>query len=283
MRLLLFLLLLSNIVFAQQKPKTDCNTIFVCIDSLSYKQLFANSFIKDTLFFCREETTNTTEDQYTGKYAIGKAATLEFFKPTQENKISNHLHDFGIEFKTRKLGDLASIQHQAKKYRYTLDTSTTQLNEQDTILPWYKTLAIKPPKANFELSILEYQAAYLNYLGFTPAAITQSMDFEAFYQQLANGRKYPRQFRKFKSVTLQIGKSKMALVKQFCLLNGMIQKGNSFSNHEFTIYLEIINDTSISKVKAIELELIETQKQHIVQVSDNITISVAKKSCTISF
>ena len=81
-RLLYLLLLLPLGIFAKPKQATiDCNTIFVCIDSLSYATLFDNPFIRDTLFICREQQTTTSNDAYTGKYAIGKAATLEFFKP----------------------------------------------------------------------------------------------------------------------------------------------------------------------------------------------------------
>ena len=104
-----------NLFFGQQKNKIDANTIFICIDSLSYQKIFSNSFVHDSLFICRENTTKTNDDNYTGKYAIGKSATIEFFQPSKENKIGNHLGDFGMEFKTRKLGALNKLIKVFKK------------------------------------------------------------------------------------------------------------------------------------------------------------------------
>ena len=74
----LSLMFLQSICFGQLKsiPKTDFNTIFICIDSISYKQLYQNKYIKDTLFFCREKQQETNTDSYTGKYLIGESSTI---------------------------------------------------------------------------------------------------------------------------------------------------------------------------------------------------------------
>lgn len=61
---------------------------------------FLNSYIKDTLFFCKVETTTTNVQTYSGLYLIGKSATLlSLFQLQKGNKIGDKLGDFGIEFK----------------------------------------------------------------------------------------------------------------------------------------------------------------------------------------
>ena len=75
----------------------DCNTIFVCIKEKDFETLFDNSFVKDTLFFCQENTTKTVTDEYSGKYFMGEFATLEFLQPSKNNKFGDHLNDIGIE------------------------------------------------------------------------------------------------------------------------------------------------------------------------------------------
>lgn len=89
MQTLILFLITAQLAYTQSK--TECNTIFICIDSLSYEQIFSNVYVRDTLFFCREQTTKTLADEYTGKYAIGKAGNLEFFKPNNIDKIGNQL------------------------------------------------------------------------------------------------------------------------------------------------------------------------------------------------
>jgi hypothetical protein len=275
--------LFANNVIAQKKVMTDCNTIFVCIDSISYKQLFTSLFIKDTVFVCHETTTNTKDDQYTGKYAIGKSATLEFFMPKPIDKIGNHLYDFGIEFKTRQFGDLNLLIAKIDKRKTAIDTNTTQLNDLDTILPWYKTLLVAPSNPHFELSILEYQKEYLNYLGFDKKEILSPMTYEYYNQKISNGKKYPRQFNKIKSVTIQINKSQIEGLKYFCLLNEMKQKANTFYKDEFAINFEIIDQSTISKISKIEIELIDVQPQRTIEVSNNLMFKISNKTCEIIF
>ncbi|MBK8353755.1 MAG: hypothetical protein IPL21_19535 [Saprospirales bacterium] len=57
-------------------------------------------------------------------------------------------------------------------------TSTTLTILDSLSIPWYKTLSLTNPKN--ELTILEYQADYLLYLGFTKKQISQSMTFKEY-------------------------------------------------------------------------------------------------------
>ena len=106
------LLLLSIVTLGQESSKKlpiDINTVFVTIDEQTYQKLFENSFVKDTLFFCKNQSNKTNKEDYSGKYLIGNAATIEFFAPMNTSKTGDTFGDIGIEFKTRKVKDRKSV------------------------------------------------------------------------------------------------------------------------------------------------------------------------------
>jgi hypothetical protein len=281
MRYFLTLLYLLKIVIAQTNIQADCNTVFVCIDSISYQKIFNHPFIKDTLFFCKESSTTTTTQNYTGKYAIGKSATLEFLAPNNNNKLllGDHLHDFGIEYKTRKVGDLLSLSKIAATKKISLDTSTTQLVDQDTTLTWYQEIFKK--KENYNLSILEYSPDYLDYIGFSKAEINQSMTYEYFNQKLSGGRKYPRQFNKISAINIQIHQDGLQDLIAYCSLIGLHKKGNRFLNNDFTIHYTIVQKTKPAKTNSIMIKLIDKQRPQNITISNQVKIEVKEYNCTI--
>ena len=269
--MVLFLLCITN-ALAQNKVKTDCNTIFVCLDSISRNAIFSNSYLKETLFFCKVETTTTNVQTYSGLYLIGKSATLEFVQPQKGNKIGDKLGDFGIEFKTRKLGQLDVVFENSKKNHLKVDTLTIKFNQADTLLPWYKELSFK--KRNFELSVLEYQKEFLKYLDFNDNEISNEMTYEQFNEHLSGGKKYPRQFNKMKSVTILINKNDLQSLKQFCELNQMKKGKNSFYNDDFKINYTLSKSTVAAAIKKIEVEFINPQPQQKIQLTKQLQFEV---------
>jgi hypothetical protein len=283
MKKLLALLLISNFAFSQVRPTTDCNTIFICIDSSTYESLFKDSYTKDSLFIAKEQSTQTNSDNYNGKYAIGEAATLEFFKPKPTGQFGDHLGDFGIEFKTRKFGELNKIIEDAKTLNFAIDTQITNLSETDTIIPWYKTVQLLHSKSNMELSFLEYQTEYLNYIGFEGDELTKEMTFSEFNSIISNGKKYPRLFKKITSITIKIDKNSFHEVEQFCKLNKMEKQGNSFANSDFKIITEISAGEHKAKIQKISLQLITEQKAKTIIISNNLKYIIDGNHCDLIF
>lgn len=263
--------------YAQQLPKVECNTLFVCIDSISYEQLFKNTFVKDTLFICKEQSTKTTDDNYTGKYAIGQSATLEFFKPSLQDKLGNHFGDWGIEFKTKQLGQQDYFIQKASKQKLAFDTATTFLKE-DTVLPWYKTFQLVSPYKTHQLSVIEYQASYLQLLGFTQEEIVAPMTYKQFNEKMSGGKKYPRQFNQIKAVTIASSKNEADFNNTFTSLIGAKQMGNSFA-----LLQNISTKESSFSLQQIEIELLSEQKPRTIEVSKNIIIKLVGKKAFIVF
>lgn len=287
MKLKLILLALSCCFVAitkAQKPKVDLNTIFVCIDSASYAQLFKNPFVKDTLFFCREQQTQTNLDSYNGKYAIGQAATLEFFRPVNAKTLGDKFGDVGIEFKTRKLNDLHAFINLAKLNKATYHFDTVKFEQDKQSINWYKEFTLKnnPAKENFEISILEYQQAYLKLLGFTPKEIATSMSYQSYNAKLAKGRKYPRQFQSINYINLTINAKELAYVKKMANILGLIEKGASFVSTDLTIDYNIKSDVSF-RVNKIGINLIDSFAARSIPVSDHMKIDIIGHKATLAF
>lgn len=272
------LLILSSLKgFSQQIPKVECNTLFVCIDSISYDLLFKNSFVKDTLFVCKEQSTKTSDDNYTGKYAIGQSATLEFFKPSAEDKLGNHFGDWGLEFKTTQLGQLDYFIQKANQQKLAFDTTTTFLKE-DTVLPWYKTFQLKSSYKAHQLSVIEYQPSYLQLLGFTQEEIAAPMSYQQFNEKVSGGKKYPRQFNQIKAVTITVNKKESNFNNTFTRLTQYKPTNNSFT------LVQNISTKEISfSLQQIEIELMTQQLPRTIAISKNITIKVLSKKAFIIF
>lgn len=279
----LSLFFLGSACFGQIKsiPKTDFNTLFICIDSISYKQLYQSKYLKDTLFFCREIQQETNTDSYVGKYLIGESSTIEFFQPQKANHIGDNFGDWGIEFKTRKINMLDEIIRKAKSLKFTIDTSTTETMLDSLPIPWYKALSFKNSKN--ELTILEYQSEYLQNLGFTKKQIGQSMAFKEFNSILSNGKKYPRQFESVRYIKLYADKNVIENLRKFAKLNNCKRIKNTFTNGEITIeYLEVGHLPEFP-IQEIGISLLNDQKFRIEKISDNLYLKINGKKASFIF
>ena len=281
---ILILLTLTHLFsFGQIKPnnKTDFNTIFICVDSITYNNLFQNKFLKDTLFFCRESHQETNDNSYTGKYFIGEASTIEFLQPKKSDKVGDNFGDWGIEFKTRKIGILDDIIGKSKLHKYPIDTSITTFLDSLTIIPWYKTLSFKTSKN--ELSILEYQDDYLKYLGFTGDQINKSMSYTEYNSILSNGKKYPRQFSMVTYIKLYADKKLIADLQKFGLINNCKKTKNKIANSETTIEFIEVQKLPKFQIKEITISLLTEQNNRIVKISDNLYIKINGKKASFIF
>jgi Family of unknown function (DUF5829) len=281
--LFLILMFLQSICFGQIKsiPKTDFNTFFVCVDSFTYEQLYQSKYLKDTLFFCREQQEETNAGAYTGKYLIGESATIEFFQPKNTHQLGDNFGDWGIEFKTRKINYLDQLFKQSNLLKIAVDTFTTIATQDSLQFSWYKSISLK--NSNNELSILEYQSDYLKNLGFTNSQINQSMTFKQFNAILANGKKYPRQFSMVTYIKLFADKNLIDRLQKFALLNNCRKVKNTFTNGETTIeYIEVQNLPKFP-IQEIGISLMNDQIYHYEKISENLEIRILGKKANFIF
>ncbi|MFC4262651.1 DUF5829 family protein [Ferruginibacter yonginensis] len=275
-------LLIHTISFGQKSAiKTDFNTIYICIDSTTYKQLFQSKYLKDTLFLCREQQEETNVGSYTGKYLIGESATIEFFQPKVTHQLGDNFADWGIEFKTRKINLLDQLIKKSNLQKITIDTFTTNLTVDSLQISWYKSMTLK--HSNNELAILEYQSDYLKYLGFTNNQINQPMTYKTFNELLSNGMKYPRGFSMVTYIKLFADKKLIDRINKYAKLNNCKKVKNAFTNGETTIeYIEVQHLPKFL-IKEIGISLINNQPYHYEKISENLFLRTLGKKASLIF
>lgn len=273
------LLLLPLLFFGQprnEKLPLDLNTIFVTIDADSYSKLFENPFVKDTLFICRNNATSTDKEKYSGKYFIGKSATIEFFTPMNTTATGDTFGDVGIEFKTRKINQLRFFENAKTK------TDTTFFRTDSLNIAWYKNLSIALPSPHLQVSLLEYQKEYLNYLGFSEEEINTEMTYDHYNSILSGGKKYPRKFNAIKSIELDIdAHEKDYLIQSIKNLGGTASNGKLLLNGIVIIYH--LSQTEIFRIRKISIDLTEAVPTKTIVISNALKIKTIAKTAEILF
>ncbi len=271
------ILFYSSTLYSQYKM--DCNTIFVCIEKDDYDALFKNSYVKDTLFICKENTTKTTTDEYSGKYFIGEFATLEFLQPSKKNKFGDHLNDIGIEFKSRKIGVLDSIKDINPK----VEIEKVYLESDAKKHLWYDALKLKENKTNLEFSILEYSAEELKMLGFTDDEIQKTLSPTDFNKIVYGDHKYPRKFKSLKSVWIEVNKDGENYLKQIAKNFKFKFNQNFVDCNGFTINYKLNKKADHTVIKGIEISLTDTLANKTLPISSNITLTILDNTAKFSF
>lgn len=278
---LLAVYLTSTSMMGQSKAKSniDCNTIFICIKEEDYTALFSNSFVKDTLFVSKENTTKTSTDEYTGKYFIGEFATIEFLQPSRNNKFGDHLNDIGIEFKSRKIGVLDSIKDINSK----VEIEKVYIESDTEKHLWYDALKLKENKTNLEFSILEYSAEELKMLGFTDDEIKKSISPTDFNKIVYGNHKYPRKFKSIKSIELEVNEPGLNYLKQVASTSDFRINKKFIQCNDFRIYYKLKKKLAQTVLKHIEIDLTENLPKKSINISSSIKLLISNKTAQIEF
>lgn len=281
MKWLLFCFFYSISLLTNGQSKTDANTIFICIPKEDYAALFSNSFIKDTLFVCKENTTKTNKDEYTGKYYIGEFATLEFFQPNENKKFGENLQDFGIEFKSRKIGYVDSIKNQKKNTKLLLEK--TYLDSGNTSDLWYSALKITENKSNSEISIIEYSTDYLKMLGFTEEQLLLSISPAEFNKIVYGPSKYPRKFQSIATISIEVNTQGWHYLKKVAATLGYTLHQDYLQCDGFQIYYTKNKKLPKTLLKEITVQLNQNFPNRIIPISANLSISISKDTAKLLF
>jgi hypothetical protein len=272
-------LLYSASVYSQYKM--DCNTIFACIDTNSYAALFQNSFVKDSLFVCRENTTKTDSDVYTGKYFIGEFGTLEFFQPSEKNKFGDHLGDFGIEFKTRNQKELTEILRNNKGKSVAIE-KTYEIIDNEKFL-WYQSIKDTSATTNLQLSALEYSSDYLQQLGFSKDEIEGEISPEKFNTIAYQNKAYPRKFKSLKSITIEVSSQGERELKQFSRQFQFDFHRKYVNCNGFIIQYTVNRAAKVTKLKNIQFNLRSSVPKKTIAIAENISLSIADTTANLIF
>lgn len=276
----LFLILTVIVANAQiKKPKFDVNTIFVCIDAKTYDMLFDNPIIKD-IFIAKNAGTKTTNDDYQGKYLIGESATIEFFKPKPTKLFGDELSDIGIEFKTRKIGQLSHFIEIVKDKAIKTDSTFTESDGKKQA--WYSSAERKTN--NLAFSLLEYDKTYLQDLGFTETEINTEMTYADFNKKISGGWAYPKKFISLSSVTIIANPVDIKeVVKTFEMFGLKKMGGKSYASQGFVIKTIVDKREKKIQLSKIGIKLNEPMPTKNYQIGESIKLITHHKSAEIIF
>ncbi|MFM9989720.1 DUF5829 family protein [Flavobacterium sp.] len=276
---LIFWIIMTFSCQLYSQSKADCNTLFMCIAKDDFDALFSNSFVKDTLFFCKENTTKTSTDEYSGKYFIGEFATIEFLQPSEKNKFGDHLNDIGIEFKSRKIGILDSLKNINSK----VEIEKVYLESDTEKFLWYDALKLKENKTNLEFSILEYSAEYLKTLGFTDEECQKTISPTDFNKIVYGNHNYPRKFKSIKSIKLEVNEIGLNYLKQLASNFDFSFNKNYIQCNDFRIYYKVKKKIDKTLLKTIEINLTDSLPSKTSLISPNITVSISNNTAQLLF
>jgi hypothetical protein len=281
--ILLILIQVFNNLNAQVKFQVDCNTIFIGIDTATYHALFANKCVKDTLFICKQATSYTNKDTYTGKYLIGESANIEFFAPKPTGKLGDKIGDVGVELKTRLVNQLQELINSANLLNVPIDTANISYQDADTTINWYTSVATPVNDDNFSFSTLAYHPQYLKYVGFTDAEILLPITFKQYHEKLSGGKPYPRLFSAIKSISISANQAQLKKINQFLKLNDFTNHKGKSANNNFTVFYKNDNRQSNLKLNCIKIALLAKQSKRQIVISNALTILVDGDKATLLF
>jgi hypothetical protein len=275
---IIFIVFLCPVFTKSQTPAIELHTIFTCIDSITYAKLFENKFIKDTLFLCRELSTATTAETYTGKYFIGQSAALEFFAPKPTMLTGDKFADLGIEIKTGKINDQQYFLHQAKQKRLQCVIDTSKLEDSVKPLLFYTDLKIKDSEVTnrFAISLIEYHKEYLASYGFSNADMNRFMNNKELNEKLHGGKEYPRLFSSVNKITVQLSNAEYQYMQKTLLLLGFIKRGSVFTGKGLAIEYSI-NENAPFRLTSLSISLLRSMPYRNIIISDKLRFEISGK------
>src|SRR6476659_4370253 len=105
MNALFFLLTLAALRLGNpaetSKTPVQLNHVYLVLDSVTYANIFRDSYLKDSMANCREDSVTTAGGSWFGKYMVGKNSYLEFFN-TAGTGLGLTEGSFGFGFITGK-------------------------------------------------------------------------------------------------------------------------------------------------------------------------------------
>lgn len=265
------------------EPAFDLHTFYICIDSATYRNLFTQPYLRDTLFLSRDARTKAHPDEYSGKFAIGRTATLEFFTPGMTDQHGDHFGDAGIGFKTRATGTLTAYAAKARQQQIPVNPDTSYIPAKNGFAKWYASLNSEHRPDPLSLIMLEYLPEYLRSLGFSAAEQKRSYAPLAFNDRLAKGKKFSRLFSHILSVQVVVSPAERQLLRDFTDLYGFILTEDKMSGAGADIFYTIRTDPPVFRVSRVDIALLKAVPEREFIISPNLRIQCKGKTASLYF
>lgn len=230
-----------------------------------------------------QNSTQTSQNSYTGKYLAGKNCYLEFFTPASHPGLSTG--SIGLGFMTLKSNDIKKVkEYWEKNTKDSISLQTVETYENAQMRPWYYDLELYRPGNNAPVKawLMENTREDLLLAGFSEQEIENDKISWQSYIERQNKTTLKKAFDRILSVQLAVNKTEFEYLKKTFTGLGLTQSRHSFYNNHITVNCKI-NAHSSSRLKKLEVELSEPFPKTVIKAGDHITVHINGKKAVWDF
>jgi uncharacterized protein DUF5829 len=266
--------------------KVVISHIFFCIDSVTYQNLFKSDFIAKTFAYCRESSSKTTTDSWTGKYLLGRRSYVEVFavndkKPQPE--LGDKFADAAIVFRTKKPGDIHKIDSEVKADKHDTHLELMKYESDGKTIPFNYNLYLSNVTLQevFRAYVEEFTTDFLELCGFDESDIKEGITAEQFGEKRRGG-KYEKLFDNIKKIELTLRREEFDYLAESLKYFGFTQIGNLFTNGGLQISCSLQQNRTY-KLKAIHFTLLSKVDSTRIEISKNLTFKASGTTGSFEF
>lgn len=243
------------------------NHFYVVIDDSTYDNLFDCIQILDDFSYNKEQTVNTGEREWSGKYLFGKHHYLEIFKPEGDKK--GRFGELGLGFTTDKLGTLNSVRHEWKRKKERATYSNRKIVREGRSYPLFQLASIEhSDSVGISSWLMEYQKEEMKSVGFTDQDLQEVISWEDYsvHRRAADLKinpdsvKFEKAFGRITHLYLTLTQYELESLKKSLLYFGFTEKGNNLISQDITINYKISQQKGFV-LNQVDFKLIDPMKQ----------------------
>jgi hypothetical protein len=281
--LLLLLLYLTQFAVGQNlSTPINFNHIYFVVDSTTYANIKANSFLSDTLFSISEEETKTTTMTYKGLYIMGCNHYIELFNEKGYEKAK--IGDVGIGLYVHGVDGL-------EKFKKDWQEKTTDPIVYDPYIfgkdtAWIEVKNEKMDCPDYVSSIfnLAYPNSFFKKYKIPDSLIHRGMSYCELTHQFNNSDSIYKYFHEIENIKVSIAPYEVNRYHTALSVTGYQKKepGKYTKTNDIPIYIN--NDyKSGNRIKEITIKLNKSVTPRQLILSENCTIDVEERSVVFKF
>lgn len=273
----------------------DLNHLFLGVDSATYVNLIADSFIRDVFADTRKARPKIATAEWSNTSINGRDAFLEFHSPLKNDKpyfspedqfgdLGGKFNDLGIVFKTKTTGDIDHARKQLENKGHKVKAITDEFEEKGQRMKWTTFLWIENPniERTFRPIVEEKSYDFLKSRGFTDLEISKEITHENWRERIRN-KKYDKLFDRITGIELNLSKPEFeylaASLKEF----SFGQDGTVLFDSNCFIRCNITEKPSAFRVSKIYLSLTRDSESKEITISETLRLRINGSAAVYEF
>lgn len=260
--------------------------VFFCVDSATYQNLLNSDFIAKTFAYCRESSSKTTTDSWTGKYLVGRQSYIEVFEVNDKKAkpgLGDKFGDASIVFRTKKPDDIQKIDARIRADKRDTHLELMKYESDGKTIPFNNNLYLTNIALQevFRPYVEEFTPGFLKLCGFNEREIEAGVTAEQFGEK-RRGKKYEKLYDNIKKIELTLTRQEFEYLAESLKYFGFSKAGDQFTNGELEIACSIQQNRQY-KLKAIHFSLRDKTDDTNVEISKSLTFKASGMTASFEF